>query len=276
MDAHTYLTRKQLAWARRNHVEHDASGFVARLEDNLFQPLSDGALGEYKQGAGGELNGNMRALHSSSALIVNLFDFWRRQDSAAAIFRACGLEVRGSGATIEFERVFPVAGVKGTPPHLDVVVSAPRGRVIAFESKFREPYPGGHKEKVQAQYFNDPGRWAHLGELHKLAQRVSAGEAPFTHLHVSQFIKHILGLTSAYPDRAKGTFVGFTFIYAWHDTPFDEGSAHRREIGKFAEMAAADGVDFRAITHQEILLNLASEAGASHRAYLDYITGRYL
>ena len=41
------------------------------MEDNLFEPLSAEARREYEQGQGDELQQNMRAVHSSSALACN-------------------------------------------------------------------------------------------------------------------------------------------------------------------------------------------------------------
>ena len=46
--------------------------YLARLEDNLVRPLSARHRAEYARGSGGELEGKMNALRSSSAMTFNL------------------------------------------------------------------------------------------------------------------------------------------------------------------------------------------------------------
>jgi hypothetical protein len=56
-------------------------------ESNLFQPLNAQSKVAFDQGSGSELQdrptgpAKMRALHSSSALAVNFFDAWVREDT---------------------------------------------------------------------------------------------------------------------------------------------------------------------------------------------------
>jgi len=69
-------------WAARAGLVADGKGYLPCVEDNLFRPMSPGARTTFDRGSGSELkdrNGvpaKMRAVHSSSALAVNVFDYW--------------------------------------------------------------------------------------------------------------------------------------------------------------------------------------------------------
>jgi hypothetical protein len=78
MNPTQFIDRRQRFWALRHGIPFDNQGYVVELNDNLFMPLSPGAIQEYQRGGGGELKKKIRALHSSAALVVNTFDYWRR------------------------------------------------------------------------------------------------------------------------------------------------------------------------------------------------------
>lgn len=68
-----YITERQHSWALRHGIPLDENGWAVQLNDNLFLPLIPEAIREFEAGAGQELEGPMRAPHSSSALAVNVF-----------------------------------------------------------------------------------------------------------------------------------------------------------------------------------------------------------
>ena len=75
----------------------------------------------------------MRALHSSSALAANLFDYWTERDKSP-LLAALGVDAKGE-TSLDFEARFPT-GLGGTPPHLDVAMRRSTGSVVAVEAKF--------------------------------------------------------------------------------------------------------------------------------------------
>lgn len=91
MNGSSYIKKRQELWALRHHLpqrggpkntDPTALGYVQRFNDNLYVPLSEKTTTEFEEGDGGELRGttcNMQALHSSSALGVNIFEYWRNQ-----------------------------------------------------------------------------------------------------------------------------------------------------------------------------------------------------
>ena len=79
------VRNQQLKWAA-DHVEVDASGYTSTFEQNLFASPSEETRLEFSKGDGGELGtpgkrGKMQALHSSSALGCNVFEYWRKRDA---------------------------------------------------------------------------------------------------------------------------------------------------------------------------------------------------
>jgi hypothetical protein len=88
------ICAQQLVWAARHGVKCDRDGYTLSLNENLYLPLSAATEEEFKSGRGDELGSSdkrakMRALHSSSALAINVFQYWRTRN-LDNIARACG------------------------------------------------------------------------------------------------------------------------------------------------------------------------------------------
>jgi hypothetical protein len=76
------LKAQQRAWADRAGVVLDKDGYCTNENDNFFRGLSNAARADFTAGDGAELGkdgerGKIRAVHSSSALACNVFDYWR-------------------------------------------------------------------------------------------------------------------------------------------------------------------------------------------------------
>ena len=145
-DVYEAFTCQQRAWTQQRGIAlHGAwPDYVTRLEDNLFQPLSPETLAEYAEGGGDELivqkHGKppkLFALHSSAALVCNLFDYWRQRD-VSVIASACGADPRYK--SLRFEQKRPIRPTWKTPPHPDCEFQGIDVRPTAVESKFLEPY----------------------------------------------------------------------------------------------------------------------------------------
>jgi hypothetical protein len=213
----------------------------------------------------------MYALHSSSAAATNLFHYWYSRGDLAPVLRACKLST-ANASSLEFEVKFPI--VEDDPafpkhPNLDVAIRYSRGslRVVGIECKLTEPYGREHPGLAE-RYLTLP-RWSSLPNLLKLARAISPDDTRFHHLHAAQILKHILGLSA---NRGRD---GFRLLYVWYESPGDEACRHRAEVDEFAAIARADGVDFRALTYQDVIVRLASVRGR-HSQYVDYLVDRYL
>ena len=73
----------------------------------------------------------MKALHASSALVVNFFDYWTDKPKAP-LLSALGIDADDI-ESLDFEAQFPT-GLLGTPPHLDIAMTLESGAVIGIEA----------------------------------------------------------------------------------------------------------------------------------------------
>ena len=274
MSAKSTLRQHQLDWASTASRLPDSRGYLANYDLNLFQPLSPDALLAFTQGSGSELlpsemrPAKMAALHSSSALAVNAFDYWSGKP-LAAIASALGIEPEPE--RFRFEAQFPT-GLGGTPPNLDLAFSYPDGQILGVESKFSEwltPKPS-HKENFKAKYFpKDEFLWSQVGlpNAQRLAESMQKNEREFRHLDAAQLLKHMLGLATAAPGR-------ISLYYIYYDCLGTESSIHHAEIETFSELIGTD-MTFYSASYQEFFGRLRTAIGGEHQPYLRYVTQRY-
>ena len=126
----------QNAWARSCGLAVDDAGYTHRPEENLPW-LTPRTRADFEAADGNEFGATRKrakiaALHSSSALAVNVFDYWTVRNAAPL---AAALNLAYPIADIRFERKFPT-GVGSRAPNLDVVIAGPDRQLLAVESKF--------------------------------------------------------------------------------------------------------------------------------------------
>jgi len=290
MDPLSYIIDRQRLWAERHGIrlgsslrhaqseEDRARGARTRvydLDDNLFEPLMPEARPEFETGDGGELNadsldGNMYAVHSSSALCCNLFHYWRRTGQFIPIAQACRLPSTGI-QQIRFEAKHRIADRFERAPNLDVEFGygeSNRLRASAVECKFGEPF-GREHQGLKKAYLEEAHLWADLPGCQELAVQISPEDRHFTHLHAAQLLKHILGLKNSYGKE------GFRLLYLWYAVPGSQGVRHAEEIEEFRAYVVRDGILFQSLTYQQVIARLANDHRETHRAYVDYVTERY-
>ncbi|MEE9275219.1 MAG: hypothetical protein V3V62_07915, partial [bacterium] len=115
----------------------NSSGHAEKLEDNFLPGVNIEMFeSDFAEGSGGELIGNpsappkMQAIRSSSALVVNNFALWKEEPRHLSL---CGVN---GFRSLRFEAKCPM-GIRGTPPHLDVLLEKD-DNVVAIESKCLE------------------------------------------------------------------------------------------------------------------------------------------
>ncbi|MFC1957406.1 hypothetical protein ACFLX0_01110 [Chloroflexota bacterium] len=261
------ILNQQRAWAEKHNIKLDGKGYTLHLNDNLFCPLSPRSEEEFRSGRGDELSkGKMRALHSSSALVVNVFEYWRDRN-ADSIAQACGA-LKGA-KSLRFEATYPTQ-LGGIPPHLELEFYNPIFRPLVIEAKFTEPFHRKTKRHIQDKYL-DVSLWMGLAgceNLVRLIRREEMGKTSFSFLDVPQLLKHILGLTTKYGKR------GFELLYLWYDYhPSLEAEKHRREISEFEKHVSSE-VSFREMTYQELFKSIRDNPEADMQ-YIDYLAERY-
>jgi hypothetical protein len=284
MNANQHILSKQTEWARNNNIELIGSkgnrgrlAYTQKLEENLFKPMNDRTERAFRDGDGGELSGypaKMQAVHSSSALCVNVFQYWDGINEVHRIAHACGFCRRTTkkSKSISFEVKYPIIDGIQFSPNIDVVIensSTSNFKVYAIESKFTEAYGGYGHSGVKNKYL-DLDTWEELPSIHKLAISISPKDNQFQYLHAAQLIKHILGLKKAFGKTR------FRLLYLWYDALGSDGAKHREEINKFLETAKSDELAIHEMSYQRLIIKLADEYRASDREYIEYITSRYL
>ena len=210
----------------------------------------------------------MKALHSSSALVVNFFDYWTDRPKAPLL---SALEIDADDIqSLDFEAQFPTS-LGGTPPHLDIAITLDSGAVIGIESKFTEYRDRSTqgRGRFRPSYFQtSEGLWASKGlpACQKLAEELHAQQHQFEHLDPWQLLKHALGLaTSSGPD--------FSLWYLYYDCQGPRSDAHKRGIQTFSNHVG-DEIRFKALTYQEVYHRL-QDSNQLHSEYRDYLGTRY-
>lgn len=288
MNAYEIILSKQIQWARNKGYELIGSkgergrqAYTKSLEENLFEPLAKSTRKQFESGDGNEIQGSpespskMQALHSSSALAVNIFQYWQRKALPNVITAACGFCNKGSEyvSQIDFERKFPIRSKFIVPPNVDVVLSGEekvKQYLFAIECKFTEAYSSERHPGLKDKYLLEENLWSKLPNLHLLANKINPKDSEFEFLHAAQLIKHILGLQI----EAKGK--NFKLLYLWYDAFGYAGAKHREEIEEFSEYARKDEITFISKSYQELIISLANDYREDHPEYIHYMTERYL
>lgn len=262
---------QQQAWAFQRGIKFDRDGYTFSLDDNLLLPLLPEVKKEFQSGKGDELGSNekrgkMQALHSSAALVVNVFQYWAYRN-VSDIALTCGAPQGMTELRFEITHPTPLGGV---PPHLDLEFWGNKLKPLAIESKFTELYYRHTKRTIKAKYLSVPGLWAQLPHCEKLVRHIheeEQGKTSFVYLDAPQLLKHILGLATKFGPK------GFQILYLWYEVPSIEAEKHRSEIVVFKEYVG-DEVDFRDMTYQE-LFKAINKLPNKDRDYISYLHERY-
>ena len=287
MNGYQYILAKQTEWAKNQGLDLIGSKinrgrpmYTINLDNNLFQPLLPDVRLAFASGDGGELGssslpGKMQAIHSSSALGVNVFQYWKSISAVPVITAACGLCRQGSDVSyeIQFEEKYPINDNFGFHPNIDVVIhnkTEARIKRFAIECKFSEAY-GAHKHAgLKQKYLDCSDIWDEIPNLRAFARRISPHDIEFKHLHPAQLIKHILAMKRQF---GRG---GFRLLYLWYDVLGEQGKRHQDEVTEFSKVTKEDGIKFHSLTYQELITTLANQLRTEHQEYIRYLTERYL
>lgn len=293
-----YILTKQTQWAKSNGIhivgstlptgEKDRKGipaYTTNVNDNLFEPLLSGVKADLNSGDGGEFRlrnkgqvlPKFQAVHSSSAIGVNFFQYWKDRKDVTPIAHACGLCSKANThlKDIRFEGKFPISTSFPRPPNIDVVIEHfPESPfdIYAIECKFSEAY-GGYKHSGLNERYFDPSLdklWKTYPNLKLLAETIKGDDTKFHHLHAAQLIKHILGLQNKV-GKSK-----FRLLYLWYDVPDEDGCVHRTEIENFSVYTRADKINFSHISYQDVICNLVKHHYVGNEDYINYLSSRYL
>jgi hypothetical protein len=285
MNSGEYIQRKLQAWAERKGIPLQGSAgargeknYTRSVEENIFGGrLHDSVAAAIRAGAGGELNGDipkMSALHSSSTMAVNLFQYWLSNGNLKTLAKLLEIPSRNI-LSAEIESQFPVCddpkshGFKRSP-HLDFAFRYQDGAHIGVECKLFEPYRNHSHSALRRAYLDLNSAWDDIPACRALAKQLATGCAGYQRLGASQLLKHILGLKFRIPTH------NVRLIYLYLDSVGDEAAEHRQEIRRFQDAIMTDPFMFVPMSIQEFIFRAIRLARTEHMAYVDYLAGRYL
>lgn len=289
MTALEFIKRKQKDWAEGKDFTllsgtiGSETGNKIYFDDynkNLYAKLSEDNKNDYNKGSGGEIRDTttrrapMKATFSSSAIVVNLFQYWQEKKDITPLLKAlmgnkCPKILKN--IKIKFEsKIFPIKINNKTiaTPNIDITITYEDENenkyVIAIESKFTEPYKSKTYQGLGSKQYNDDSLWNDLPNI-KEKRNITT-----KHLDYPQLIKHILGLkNSKYKEN-------FTLLYLWYDVPgTEEAKKHEEEIDKFAKIVGEDNINFCHITYQKVISYLEENYKNEHEDYIKYLVERY-
>ena len=148
MNAYEYIINKQIEWANNKGLkligsqgDRGRQDYTSCIKDNLFQPLNEETRRNLEDGDGHELSGTkeepakIQALHSSSALGINIFDYWYGKPDLSTITASCGLSDARHDlpGELRFEQKYSIEDHFPIPPNIDVVIKPNRpGRHLSL------------------------------------------------------------------------------------------------------------------------------------------------
>ncbi|WP_029923443.1 PGN_0703 family putative restriction endonuclease [Nevskia soli] len=274
MSSRSRIVEQQKAWALGAGLKVIAPGYLESVEANLRQPMAPATLAAFQAEEAAELKdfprypAKLRALFSSAALVVNVFEHWAERD-AAPLLAALGIE--GSAQRIDFEARFPISP-DGTPPNVDVCIALAEGRSIGVESKFTEWHVPRRPAKIRFKdkYFPDDAKlWSSRGlpGCQVLAEEIQNGLTRYRFFYATQLLKHALGMAT----QCRG---GIGIYYLYYDWSGPAAREHRREIERFAGRVGAE-LGFQALSYQELFTRLRQSVPPVDAGYLAYLEARY-
>lgn len=265
---------QQKEWALGAGLRVIAPGYLDSVDANLRQPMAARTLAAFQAEEAAELKdfprypAKLRALFSSAALVVNVFEHWTTHD-AAPLLTALGID--GAAQRIDFEARFPISP-DGTPPNVDVSIALADGRSIGIESKFTEWHVPRRPAKIRFKdkYFPDGTKlWSSRGLplCEALAEELQSGLTRYRFFYATQLLKHALGMAT----QCSG---GIGIYYLYYDWSGPAAREHRREIAHFAGRVGAE-LGFQSLSYQELFARLRQSAVPIDADYLAYLQARY-
>ncbi len=274
MSSRSRIVAQQKEWALAAGLRVIAPGYLDCVDANLRLPMAARTLAAFQAEGAAELKdfprypAKLRALFSSAALVVNVFEHWTTRD-AAPLLAALGIE--GTAQQIDFEARFPISP-DGTPPNVDVCIALADGRSIGIESKFTEWQVPRRPAKIRFKdkYFPDGTKlWSGRGlpGCQALAEELQSGQSRYRFFYATQLLKHALGMAT----QCSG---GIGIYYLYYDWSGPAAREHRREIAHFAGRVGAE-LGFQSLSYQELFARLRQSAVPIDPDYLAYLQARY-
>jgi hypothetical protein len=229
----------------KGEVVPDNKGYVKWPIENLIPGVElNDFEADLRGGSGDELRIKFCAVHSSAALAVNSFTYFKKCPQHLYLLGRTGF------SKPIFERQCPT-GLGGTPPNLDIWLESPT-EVVAIESKFLE-YFTQKEAKYAASYkreaVDSEDCWWDL-----LKQSKTKGKQ---YLDEAQLVKHYLGLRNFMGEQnVKQNVKKVTLLYLfWEPRNADSIDAckrHREEVEAIKDKVSGSQIQFEWTTYSRL------------------------
>jgi len=283
MDTLEFIKTKQKMWALQNEIklvgskiERGDKIYTSELRANLFQEISESTKTEFSHGDGNEFGngfepGKMQALHSSSVLGVNVFEYWKANQRYSIIAKALRIPSVNINR-IQFEEKFVILNDGQKCPNIDVNVHYKNEYLVGIECKFTEPFQSINSNYgFKAKYLTDYKYWNEFPELRKLAESICPDDNSSRYLNCAQLIKHILGMYAAKQSKDK-----FRLLYIYQPAFFENNEKYVQEIELLQKVLNDDQICFQYMSWQELIKSLNNHAEEQDMEYINYLIKRYI
>jgi hypothetical protein len=221
---------RALQAALRRRCAADRFGVDGRLRawaDNLIPGIDPAELVGNGAGAG---QVGWRSVDSAAMLAINSFHPWRQRHDRLPLAGEVGYQVLRSDARCP-------TGVRGTPPHLDLLALR-ADRVVAVTAQCTG-YLGRKRSRLATAY-QDLAVAPELVPWRAEMARLREDPLRYRHVDAASLVKLALGLGRTFPDRPV------TLVYLfWEPLDADRYAAfprHRAELAALGERVAGAGV----------------------------------
>lgn len=257
-------------WADKNKIELDDDYYVKNMDENFILNLSDESIRDLKGGDGAEINDDKTrtkifAVHSSSALVCNFFEYWRFRDKALL---AKAFKFDQGIKSLVYEQKLSM-GMQGNMPNLDLFMILNNGQAVAVESKFTEWVSKKSKNKPFADSYKKRDRWNEVGlpNCQKLVDKIYSEDESFLYLNAPQLLKHALGLANMHSNKSK-------LIYLYYDFDTSISEIHKKEIERFKNALNGE-LNFKELTYQELFREIQKNKSDIEEEYLSKLEEKY-
>lgn len=264
------IKSKLKEWADKNNIELDDDYYVKKMDENFIVNLSDESIRDLKGGDGAEIKDDKSrtkifAIHSSSALVCNFFEYWRFRDKALL---AKAFKFDQGIKSLVYEQKLSM-GMQGNMPNLDLFMILNNGQAVAVESKFTEWVSKKSKNKPFADSYKTRDRWTEVGlpNCQKLVDKIYSKDEKFLYLNAPQLLKHALGLANMHSNKSK-------LIYLYYDFDTSISEIHKSEIERFKNALNGE-LSFNTLSYQELFREILVYSPAIDEGYFKDLKERY-
>jgi len=203
--------------------------------------------------------------HSSMALVINSFFPWQKDVDRLPLGTKQGF------SAIQFNVRCPT-GLRGTPPHLDLM--ALRDDHVVGASVRAVDYLKRKKSTLSATYDQALAEIRGMAPWHAHLEAWRTGQVVYDHVDYASLVKYATALGRTFPDRPS------TLVYLYWEpldaASYDEFRHHRQELATLC--AAVDGarVEIVAQSFDTLWQNWLDQSGPDWlAAHVDRLRSRY-